>query len=76
MPKISFLGIIVSRKSRNGLKNQISAIHSERNKGIKINIGKQIIKFEEQKAFFNFKVIDDIVNRPEGKNDIRSLRPQ
>lgn len=75
MPKM-FLEIVVSRKSKNSLKNQISAIYSERSREIKISIGKQIIKLEKEKAFLNFKVIDNIVNRPEGKNDIRSSRPQ
>lgn len=40
------------------MKNKISALHSARSRGIKINIGKQIIKLEEEKAFFNFKVTD------------------
>lgn len=59
-----FLGITVPKKSRNGLEKQVSAIHSERSKRrIQINKGKQISKLEEEKAFFNFKTTDDILDR-------------
>lgn len=61
MSETMFLRITVPRKSRNGLQKKVSAILSERRRRrIKINNRKQIITPDEENAFFNFKIIDDI----------------